>query len=156
VGRDASMVVESAFIAGTAAALMIGTATASPPVSLLGSGAAAVLAPGKRGIRIEAGKPRPAQDTWKSFARPFMAKYCVACHNDDMAGDSWRNYRMLSAVSTEGPFIACGLAKSETVRNFRGCPASAPLARQLPVGDGPRPTDDERDRFLRWIDSNMP
>jgi hypothetical protein len=85
-----------------------------------------------------------------------MTKYCVACHNDDMAGVSWRNDRMPSAVSTEILFIACGLANSETVRNLRGCPASAPLARQLPVGDGPKPTDDERDRFLRWIDTNMP
>jgi hypothetical protein len=85
-----------------------------------------------------------------------MARYCVGCHNDDMAGDAWRDYRLLRAVSADSLLIACGLAKSATLRDLRGCPSHAPPARQLPVGDGPKPTDAERDRMLRWIDANMP
>ena len=100
--------------------------------------------------------PTAPKDTWTGFARDFMARYCVPCHNDDMAGDLWRNYRLLSAVSAERTVIGCGLAKSTAVRDLRACPSSAPPARQFPVGDGPNPTDAERDRMLRWIDGDMP
>jgi hypothetical protein len=85
-----------------------------------------------------------------------MVKYCAACHNDDNAGVAARNYRMLEAVMREKVDIACGVAKSNADRTARNCPAGAPRANQFPVGSGPRPTNDERDRLLRWIDANTP
>jgi hypothetical protein len=97
-----------------------------------------------------------APDTWLSFGRGFMARYCVRCHDDDRAGEVRRNYRLLAAVVRDRASIGCGIAGSAAVRNARGCPAGAPRARQLPVGDGPHPTDQERDRLLRWIDANTP
>jgi hypothetical protein len=98
----------------------------------------------------------PGSDTWRSFASGFMARYCVSCHNDDGSGDVWRNYRLLAAVVRDSVPIACGVARSTAVRERRGCTSTAPRARQFPIGDGPRPTDDERDRLLRWIDANAP
>ena len=85
-----------------------------------------------------------------------MVKYCASCHNDDNAGDAARNYRMLAAVMREKVDIACGVAKSNVDRTARNCPAGAPRANQFPVGNGPKPTNDERDRLLRWIDANTP
>jgi hypothetical protein len=106
-------------------------------------------------------RSRPAErstdrDTWKGFARDFLSKYCVRCHNEDQTGDAWRDYRLLAAVSADRTAIACGLAKSAAVRDARGCSSSAPSARQLPLGDGSKPNDDERDRMLRWIDAGLP
>jgi uncharacterized membrane protein len=86
----------------------------------------------------------------------FMQKYCASCHNDDNAGDASRNYHMLAAVMREKVAIACGTAKSAADRTARGCAASAPRARQFPAGNGAKPTDEERDRLLRWIDAGTP
>ena len=86
----------------------------------------------------------------------FMAKYCASCHNDDNAGVATRNYRMLTAVMQEKVAIACGTAKSTADRTARGCGATSPRARQFPVGNGAKPTDEERDRLLRWIDAGTP
>jgi hypothetical protein len=86
----------------------------------------------------------------------FMARYCASCHNDDSAGVATRNYRMLSAVMQERVAIACGTAKSAADRTARGCGATSPRARQFPVGNGAKPTDEERDRLLRWIDAGLP
>ncbi|HEY0710390.1 MAG TPA: hypothetical protein VGG33_26515 [Polyangia bacterium] len=95
-------------------------------------------------------------DTWANFAQAFMGKYCVSCHNDDRAGDAARDYHMLSVVVREKVDIACGTAKSQAERTKRACPTSAPRANQFPAGNGPKPTDDERDRLLRWIDAGTP
>jgi hypothetical protein len=98
----------------------------------------------------------PSADTWASFGMGFMVKYCVSCHNDDNAGVTTRNYRMLTAVMREKVEIACGTAKSAADRTARGCGATSPRARQFPVGNGAKPTDEERDRLLRWIDAGTP
>lgn len=86
----------------------------------------------------------------------FMVKYCASCHNDDNAGVAARNYRMLSVVMREKADIACGTAKSAADRTARGCGATSPRARQFPVGNDAKPTDEERDRLLRWIDAGTP
>jgi hypothetical protein len=104
---------------------------------------------------VESGVPASA-DTWANFAQAFMGKYCVSCHNDDRAGDAARDYHMLSIVVREKVDIACGTAKSQAERTKRACPANAPRANQFPAGNGPKPTDDERDRLLRWIDAGTP
>jgi hypothetical protein len=103
----------------------------------------------------EVGNPA-ATDTWANFAQAFMVKYCISCHNDDRAGDATRDYNMLSVIIREKVDIACGTAKSQAERTKRNCPTNAPRANQFPPGSGPKPTDDERDRLLRWIDAGTP
>jgi hypothetical protein len=125
-----------------------------------GSGGGASDAGGKEsgsgdGSSGEAGG-NPSADTWASFGMGFMVKYCASCHNDDNAGVATRNYRMLAAVMREKVEIACGTAKSAADRTARGCGATSPRARQFPVGNGAKPTDEERDRLLRWIDAGTP
>lgn len=117
-----------------------------------GSGGSTVDARGGDG----GGEGPASADTWDSFALPFMVKYCVSCHNDDKAGDAARDYHMLAVVMREKVGIACGTAKSQADRTSRGCAANAPRANQFPPGNGPKPTPDERDRLLRWIDANLP
>jgi hypothetical protein len=136
-----------------AATLAVALVAAHPRLS----GVPAALAAGGSRAPVEKDADRRAtRDTWRSFARGFLMRYCVRCHNDDMAGDSWRDYRISRAVSAESILIGCGLAKTGSIRDLRGCPVSAPPARQFPLGDGPRPTDEERDRMLRWIDDGLP
>lgn len=98
----------------------------------------------------------PAADTWENFALPYMVKYCASCHNDDNQGDAQRNYRMFAAVMNESEEIACGSAKSQEVRDTLNCGGGAPRARQFPVGNGPRPTDEERDRLVQWLQAGLP
>jgi hypothetical protein len=104
---------------------------------------------------METAPPAAPADTWDSFARGFFGTYCGACHNDDNQGDASRNYRVLMNVMREKNAIACGIAKSQADWMQRGCSGS-PRARQFPVGSGPRPSDADRDRLLRWMDANTP
>lgn len=87
----------------------------------------------------------PLADTWHSFAADFMSTYCVSCH-DDAATD----YRLLEHVSRDAAPIRCGVSATA----LEGC-GSWPPPRQFPVGSGPQPTDEERDRLVRWIDDGM-
>jgi hypothetical protein len=94
-------------------------------------------------------------ETWDSFAKGFFATYCVSCHNDDKKGDATRDYHLMANVVKEKAEIACGVSKGQADWSKRGCTAFPP-ARQFPVGGGPKPTDAERDRLVRWIDSGTP
>jgi hypothetical protein len=107
------------------------------------------------GIGGAAGGAGVGGDTWATYAQSFMETYCVSCHNDDDQGDSARDYHSLEVVKMEASEIACGLAKSEQVWTTRGC-SGFPPARQFPVGDGPKPSDTDRDRLLAWIDAATP
>jgi hypothetical protein len=80
--------------------------------------------------------------------------FCVSCHNDDNAGVATRDYHLLANVTKEKAAIACGVSPPATFTQ-RGC-MGAPAARQFPVGNGPKPTDAQRDRLVRWIDSGAP
>lgn len=94
-------------------------------------------------------------DTWDSFASGFFTSFCVSCHNDDKKGEPTRDYHQLANVMKEKSKIACGVASSQAAWAQRGCTGS-PAARQFPVGNGPKPSDAERDRLVRWIDAGTP
>jgi hypothetical protein len=94
-------------------------------------------------------------DTWDGFARPFVERYCVSCHNDDKAGVAARDYHMLAVVMKEKAEIACGVAPSMDTWTQLGCKGFPP-PRQFPVGNGPKPTDDERARMVKWIQAGAP
>ena len=94
-------------------------------------------------------------DTWQNYAMGFFQTYCVSCHNDDNAGDADRDFHVLSIVIGEKAKIACGLTKSESDWATRGC-SGAPAARMFPIGNGPKPSDQERDRLIAWIDAGTP
>jgi len=89
-------------------------------------------------------------DTWDSFAKGFFATYCVACHDDDKKGAATRDYHLMANVVREKAAIACGVG-TQADWTRRGC--TAPPAKQFPVGSGPKPSDEERSRLVRWIDS---
>jgi hypothetical protein len=78
----------------------------------------------------------------------------VSCHNDDNSGVATRNYHMLATVIAEKAEIACGVS-TPTTWTRRGC-TGFPPARQFPIGTGAKPTDADRDRLVRWIDSGAP
>lgn len=101
------------------------------------------------------GMEQPAGDTWENYASGFMSQFCVSCHNDDNAGEASRDYHQLSNVMGESAEIACGLSKSEEDWSARGC-TGFPPARQFPVGDGDKPSDEDRDRLIAWIDAGLP
>jgi hypothetical protein len=94
-------------------------------------------------------------DSWDSFASGFFTSYCVSCHNDDKKGEPTRDYHQMANVVREKKEIACGLASSQAAWAQRGC-TGFPPARQFPVGNGPKPTDAERDRLVKWIDAGTP
>jgi hypothetical protein len=93
-------------------------------------------------------------DTWANYAEEFFVTYCVSCHNDDNIGDASRDYHVFATVMAEQDVIACGMTKSEEDHTARGCEESPP-ARQFPPGNGPKPTDEERDRLIEWIDAGL-
>jgi hypothetical protein len=125
-----------------------GGATGSPDASATGGQGG-----GGQGGASDGGAG-PAE-TWDSFAKGFFATYCVSCHNDDKKGDATRDYHLVANVVKEKAEIACGVSKGQAEWSKRGCSAFPP-ARQFPVGGGPKPTDAERDRLVRWIDSGTP
>lgn len=74
--------------------------------------------------------------TWESFAEGFFETYCWACHGP---GDPLRDYSQLSMVRAEMSVISAGIDSE-----------------QFPIGDGPMPTRDERDRLIQWIEAGAP
>jgi hypothetical protein len=123
-----------------------------------GSAAEARAAPpgssGSGGATTAGSGGSAAEDTWESFAQGFMQTYCWGCHNDDESGDATRDYHDKSVVVAESNEIACGVAPPELYAD-RGC-SGFPPARQFPVGDGAKPSDAERIRFVEWIAAGMP
>lgn len=70
-------------------------------------------------------------------------------------GSATRDYHMKAVVVAEKSKVACGTVKSMSDWAKRGC-SGFPPARQFPVGTGPKPTDADRDRIIKWIDSGTP
>jgi hypothetical protein len=90
-------------------------------------------------------------DTWDSWAQGFFATYCVSCHS---ASDSTgRDFRSKSIVVANRLVIRCGVA---TVQDPGWACAPSPVARQFPIGNGPKPTDAERARVVAWITAGCP
>lgn len=83
--------------------------------------------------------PSPADaqtPTWNSFAQGFFETYCWECHGP---GDQLRDYSELSMVRAEAETIKSGVDSE-----------------QFPVGDGPKPTREERDELILWIELGAP
>ncbi len=74
--------------------------------------------------------------TWDGFARGFFETYCWACHGP---GDAVRDFSLLEEVRAEAETIAAGVGDGT-----------------FPIGDGPKPTQLERERLVEWIDLGTP
>jgi hypothetical protein len=74
--------------------------------------------------------------TWTNFAQSFFEVYCHACHGP---GDALRDYSLLAEVQAEATAIRAGVDSG-----------------QFPIGTGPKPSRDERDRLILWIDGGLP
>ena len=75
----------------------------------------------------------PPGDTWDTWAAEFFATYCTGCHSGGT-----RDYRTIDVGPEPG----------------EGCGAWPP-PRQFPVGNGPKPEDDERARLVAWIEAGL-
>lgn len=92
-----------------------------------------------------------AADTWTSYAAGFFVTYCNACHNaQDPAA---RDYSIQADVAKDKAIMRCGVAATQDASS--NC-ASSPVAKQFPIGSGPKPTDAERARIVAWITAGEP
>lgn len=92
-----------------------------------------------------------ATDTWVSYAQGFFATYCTSCH--DASDSTGRDFTMQSIVETNKLTIRCGVCVTQDTS--WSCAAS-PVAKQFPIGTGPKPSDAERDRIVAWIGAGAP
>jgi len=128
---------------------------AAPAAPDAGSGSGGQGDAGQGGAGGASDAGAVAAETWDNFAKAFFVSYCVSCHDDDKKGIPTRDYHVMANVVKEKVEIGCGVAKSAADATKRGC-TGFPPARQFPINPGPKPTDAERDRLLRWIDSGTP
>ncbi|HEX7701449.1 MAG TPA: hypothetical protein VF403_12020 [Kofleriaceae bacterium] len=92
-----------------------------------------------------------AADTWTSYAAGFFVTYCNSCHNaQDTTG---RDYSVQADVAKDKVAMRCGVAATQD--SSWSC-ASSPVAKQFPIGSGPKPTDAERARIVAWITAGEP
>lgn len=80
--------------------------------------------------------------TWTSFAGDFFETFCHECHGP---GDTLRDYSVLSMVRAEMDTIKCGVSKDA----LANCTVNPSM---FPIGNGPKPTDTERDMLVQWLD----
>ncbi len=130
--------------------------TPNPAGGQAGSAGGVQALAGAPGAGSGSGGQAAVGDTWESYAMGFFETYCVSCHNDDNQGVATRNHHELAAVVAEKDAIACGVAKSQADWMARGCTSGMPASKQFPAGSGAKPTDEERDRLLAWIDAGTP
>lgn len=90
--------------------------------------------------------PDAAGDTWTTFGQGFMSTYCVECHSGGA-----RDYQSIADVMRDAQKVRCGVAST----TLNDCTANDPVATQFPVGNGPKPDAEMRDRFVAWIDSGL-
>ncbi len=92
-----------------------------------------------------------SSDTWTSYASGFFATYCNSCHSaKDSTG---RDYSVQANVAKDMAPMRCGVAAVQDPA--WGCAAS-PVAKQFPIGSGPKPSDAERARIVAWISAGEP
>jgi hypothetical protein len=72
----------------------------------------------------------------------------VQCHG---AGNPNRDYTLREQVVRDTEHIRCGVA----VEKQEGC-GDWPPPSQFPIGGGPHPTEDERDRLVAWLEAGAP
>lgn len=97
----------------------------------------------------QAAQKKCGELTYQNFGADFFARYCLACHNEQLVGDLDRS---------DAP-TGINFNKLDGVRQFQrrirlraGEQGDMP-PRLLPV---PRPTEEERIQLLRWIDCGSP
>jgi hypothetical protein len=91
-------------------------------------------------------------DTWQSWAQGFFAMYCVSCHNStDTTG---RDFSKQAIVVLNAPVIRCGVAVTQEAS--WNCDPQGAQAKQFPIGNGPKPTDAERNRVVAWLSAGAP
>jgi hypothetical protein len=88
--------------------------------------------------------------TWNSGASAFFTKYCVPCHHPGGSAQQ-QDFSQLAQVMANSANIRCGVATTQQ----SGCGA-VPAPRQFPIGNGPKPTDLEREAIVAWIDAGLP
>jgi len=90
-------------------------------------------------------------DTWANYAKSFFATYCTSCHNpQDPMG---RDYDIQANVAKDEAAMRCGVASTQDPAWNCG---PSPVARQFPIGNGPKPSDVERARIVAWINAGEP
>lgn len=87
-----------------------------------------------------------SEDTWESFAMEWFATYCTECHSGGP-----RNYTTIDEVIRDADRIRCGV----TPEALADCGAGTPRPNQFPIGDGPFPDADTRQRIVDWIDAGL-
>ncbi len=107
---------------------------------------------GDAGTEVDAGQDAgadedapPVEDTWETFGENFFATYCVECHSGGR-----RDYRTIDDVMRDQDRIRCGTS------DVALADCSSPPPRQFPIGSGPSPSDEERQRLVAWIDAGLP
>ena len=91
------------------------------------------------------------QDTWENYARNFFATYCTSCHGPQ--DPTARDYNIQANVAKDRAAMRCGVASTQDPAWNCG---PSPVARQFPIGNGPKPSDAERARIVAWIDAGDP
>jgi hypothetical protein len=110
--------------------------------------------PPDQSMQSGAGADLSVPDTWTNFAQNFFATYCVTCHDGNaMSAAGAQDYSQYSQVFRDRATIACGVNAGPTP--LPGCGAFPPPG-QFPVGNGAKPTTDERARIVQWIQAGAP
>jgi hypothetical protein len=90
-------------------------------------------------------------DTWENYAKTFFTTYCTSCHNpQDPTG---RDYNIQADVLNDKAAMRCGVASSQDPTWNCG---PSPVAKQFPIGNGPKPSAAERARIVAWIEAGEP
>ncbi len=84
--------------------------------------------------------------TWGNFAQNYFSTYCVSCHNP--LGQASADFRSLAVVQMRLNAIRCGTNPTQ----LDGC-VGEHAPGWFPVGNGPKPTDEERLKLVEWIES---
>jgi hypothetical protein len=104
---------------------------------------------------VELGDGGPDLDTWDNWAQGFFTKYCVECHG--VSNPDGLDFGVQATVVASKSTIRCGVCVAQDPS--WGCPATPP-AKQFPISDdadaNPKPTDEERDRVVLWIEAGCP
>lgn len=85
--------------------------------------------------------------TWNNFAQAFFQTYCTSCHSP--LGQASADFNQLMVVRQRLNAIRCGTAPIL----LDNCQGEHPPG-WFPVGNGPKPTEDERWRLVDWIENN--
>ena len=86
--------------------------------------------------------------TYANFAQGFFTTYCISCHP---SSSSTRDFTKYATIKSNSHNMACGVSPIARA----GCSGN-PAPSQFPIGNGPHPTDAERNELVQWIDNGLP